>query len=280
MSYVKGPLLYTGNKYRLMPQIDVLLPNNVSTFVDLFGGGGTVSFNAKADKVIYNDILTPVVEMLKNLHQIDTDKLLESIDSIILEYNNLETKEDYLRLRADRNEDLDWLKLYILTCFSYNNGIRFNKKGGFNMTSGIGRNKYNPRTKENLIRFKEHIEDKNIVYSNKSFTDFDFSILTKDDFVYVDPPYLISLATYNEDSWSEESEKLLYELLDNLDSRGIRFAFSNVIEHKGKENHSLKEWSKKYTTHVLDMHYNNTWTATKKVDNRKQKTVEVLITNY
>lgn len=36
--YIKSPLNYTGGKYKLLPQIIPMLPSNINTFVDLFGG--------------------------------------------------------------------------------------------------------------------------------------------------------------------------------------------------------------------------------------------------
>jgi adenine-specific DNA-methyltransferase len=37
--YVKSPLNYTGGKYKLLSQILPLFPNEIDTFIDLFGGG-------------------------------------------------------------------------------------------------------------------------------------------------------------------------------------------------------------------------------------------------
>ena len=53
---VKSPLNYTGGKFKLLPQILPLLPNDIDTFIDLFGGGLNVGVNVKANKIIYNDI--------------------------------------------------------------------------------------------------------------------------------------------------------------------------------------------------------------------------------
>ena len=36
---IKSPLNYTGGKFKLLPQILPLFPNDINTFVDLFGGG-------------------------------------------------------------------------------------------------------------------------------------------------------------------------------------------------------------------------------------------------
>lgn len=40
MKYIKSPLNYVGGKFKLPPQIIALFPDNINTFVDLFGGGG------------------------------------------------------------------------------------------------------------------------------------------------------------------------------------------------------------------------------------------------
>ena len=102
--------------------------------------------------------------------------------------------------------------------------------------------------------------------------------LTPNDFVYCDPPYLITCATYNEkDGWNEQCEKDLLNLLDNLNSQGVRFALSNVLFSKGKTNDILIEWSKKYNIHHLDYTYQNCSYHTK---DKNTKPDEVLITNY
>ena len=67
----------------------------------------------------------------------------------------------------------------------------------------------------------------------------------------------------------------LYKVLDELNKRKVKFALSNVIEHKGKENILLKEWSKKYKTIYLTSDYSNSSYNTK-----RDKSIEVLIINY
>lgn len=66
------------------------------------------------------------------------------------------------------------------------------------------------------------------------------------DFVYCDPPYLITTATYNENNkWIEQDEQDLLGIIDNLNDRNIKFGVSNVLESKGQQNQILKEWCKK-----------------------------------
>ena len=118
------------------------------------------------------------------------------------------------------------------------------------------------------------------------FDKFDFSDLTPNDFVYCDPPYLITTGTYNDGKrgftgWNEQEERKLLTLLDALNQKNIRFALSNVIAHKGKNNDLLSDWLKKrpdYEVHYLKADYGNANYQTLVRD--KNASVEVLITNY
>lgn len=67
--------------------------------------------------------------------------------------------------------------------------------------------------------------------------------------------------------------------LDKVNSKGIKFAMSNVLLHKGKVNDALNMWSKKYKVHFLNYNYNNSSYNLKDRD-KNTKTIEVLITNY
>lgn len=139
--------------------------------------------------------------------------------------------------------------------------------------------------KRNLIEFISKLKSINAEFVNLSFTNFDFSSLTNKDFVYCDPPYLITTGTYNDgrrgfEGWTKKDEINLLNILDDLDQRKVKFALSNVLDHKGKSNTILKDWikSKKYVVNYLDHHYSNSnyQTAVK----GKNSSTEVLITNY
>ena len=54
-TYIKSPLNYHGNKYKILPQIIPLFPKSFDTFVDAFGGSATVLLNANANKYIYRE---------------------------------------------------------------------------------------------------------------------------------------------------------------------------------------------------------------------------------
>ena len=117
-----------------------------------------------------------------------------------------------------------------------------------------------------------------IQFSSKDFRELDLDTLGDNDFVYCDPPYLITVASYNENGgWGEQAEIDLLAKLDALDKAGVKFGLSNVFESKGKENTILKEWDKGYTVHYLDHTYSNCSYHKK---DKQSKDIEVFITNY
>ena len=96
----------------------------------------------------------------------------------------------------------------------------------------------------------------------------------KDDYVLLDPPYLISQSEYNK-LWNENHEKQLYRLLDELDKQGIKFGITNLVYHKGKTNKIFDKWSKTYFAFEISSNYISFNDNTVKAGSK-----EVFVTNY
>jgi len=301
MSYIKSPLNYVGGKYKLLPQIIPLFPKDIDTFYDLFCGGCNVGINVEAKQIVANDMLSPVIDMFQtfatNTKENIFKKILEIIEIYELSDSTKQTyadygcdssdglgkynKDAYLKLRQDYNLLRDRSEksflFYTLCCYSFSNHIRFNSSGGFNVP--YGKRDFNSSMRENLNKFLDHLKKINITFTSLNFQEFNITNFKPNDFIYCDPPYLITTANYNENGgWHEIKEYELLNYLDNANNNNIKFALSNVLEHKGKSNDILKEWSKKYTIHNLSFSYSNSNYNTKNRD--KNSTQEVLITNY
>ena len=67
-----------GAKHKPLPQILPLFPPGIDTFVDLFGGG-EVTFNTKANRYIYNEKSTPLVNIFENLD----DQFIDEVKKVI-----------------------------------------------------------------------------------------------------------------------------------------------------------------------------------------------------
>lgn len=285
-TYIKSPMNYTGGKYKLLPQILPLFPTEINTFVDLFTGGGNIAVNVNANKIIANDFEPHIIDIYKTFQKYEIEELIKTIELAIQRFGlTIENADNFNKFREYYNKHIEDgysfimpIMLYVLICYSFNHQFRFNSKGEFNMPFGKNRSQWNDSMKKNLINFHKAITEKNIIFTNKNFNELKVNKLTPNDFVYCDPPYLITCATYNEkDGWNETHEKELLELLDNLNMQNIKFALSNVLFSKGKTNDMLIEWSKKYNVHHLDYTYQNCNYHTK---DKNSKPDEVLITNY
>ena len=279
MEYIKSPLNYVGGKYKLLPQIMNYIPKDINTCVDLFCGGLDFSINVKANKIISNDIITPIIKMYQYFNVTATDEIINKIEYNIKQYSlSRINKEGYLRLRNNYNTNYSPIDLMTLIAYCYNNQIRFNSKFQFNRAFGKNRSSFNDCMKNNLVQMINKIHNTNIIFTNIDYQNYMFNNLKMNDFVYCDPPYLITNADYSiQARWDENKEEKLLNILDNLNENNIKFALSNVIEHDGKENNILKEWSRKYIVHNLNNTYTNS-NASKKIKNGISD--EVLITNY
>ncbi len=283
---IASPMNYIGGKYKILPQILPLFPDNIGTFVDLFCGGCNVGINVSAKKTVFNDNLSFLVDLYKQFNSLSINEILNHIETRIKQFNlSLTNKDGYLALRKLYNQEKNPLDLFVLTAYSFNHQIRFNNSHEFNNPFGKERSCFNEHMKNNLLSFLKELETKNVKFTSKNFDDFDFSGLSFNDFVYCDPPYLITTGTYNDGKrgftgWSEIQERKLLQILDDLNEKNVSFALSNVLEHKGKENLILKNWIKEnnYFASYISKNYANSNYHT--IDRNKNSTVEVLITNY
>ena len=299
---ISCPFNYTGGKFKLLEQLQPLFDKK-EVFLDLFSGGGNVGINSSSAKIIFNDLNDKLIDLIKFIKDTDTDVLLKQIDDIIERYDLSNTssygysyynsdssrglaeynKRRFLKLREDFNnkvlsQKIDYSMLYVLMVFSFNNQIRFNQKGLFNLP--VGKRDFNSKMRNKLMLFSEELKSKDVQFIKKDFREISLDDFSQDTFIYCDPPYLITNATYNENGmWTEKEEKDLLKFLDKANEKGFRFALSNVLKSKNKRNDILYNWieSKGYYCNRLNKSYSNSNYHRK---NKNSISEEVLITNY
>lgn len=297
--FVKSPLNYTGGKHKLLPQITKFFPNEIDVFYDVFSGGANIGINAKAKNIICIEKNRYVVNLLKLIQNNNFEDLNETVIDIInkfglsqsyikgYDYYNAESsaglgqcnKNAFLELRNEFNKDKTRIDLLlVLVLYSFNNQIRFNKNGDFNLP--VGKRDYNGNSRKNVAAFNQISNEKKIIFRTQDFREIEKADLQKNDFIYLDPPYLLGLASYNElGGWTKKDEEDLYVLLSRLNKKGVRFALSNVLEHKGATNKIMKNWVEKNNFKINKLNYdykNSNYHSTAK----NNITIEVLITNY
>lgn len=291
-----------GDKYKLLPEIAQHFPNEINCFIEPFTGGGSVYLNVRAKKYLLNDIDTEIMALHKFLIESskDKDQFFKKLTRVIKTYGLSRSfiedvvpqelkkkfvktyyarfnKPGYLKLRDNFNQDKnDYLKLYVLLIYGFNRILRFNREGRFNLP--VGNVDFNRNTENAVNNYFSVVKGKKLKLSTKDFISFlDDINFEKGDFVYLDPPYLITFSEYNK-FWNEERENDLLEYLDFLTDQKVNWALSNVTDYSKRgerlENKILKKWMEKYQVKNIKSNYIS-------FHNNSQKIIkEVLIKNF
>ena len=294
----RSPFFYTGDKYKIINELKNYFPKEIDKFIEPFVGGGSVFLNSNAKSFYENDIDKNIMSIHNFLSSFSsTDDLLNILFSKIEEYNfscsykgktvpqELKSKyvktyfakhnaDSYKKLKEKYNasDRSDIADLYLLLIYGFNRMLRFNQKGEFNLP--VGNVDFNQNVVEALTNYVNLTNQKKIYWSNEDYKSFLSKIITtENDFIYLDPPYLITSSEYNK-FWRQKDDDELYSLLDEFTKKKIRFALSNVVTYKDKENIKLLKWAKKYNVYPVKSNYINYH------DNSIKSFSEVLITNY
>lgn len=295
----RSPLFYVGDKYKLYSKISQYFPKKVNRFIEPFTGGGSVFLNVEANEYLLNDIDKNVINIHNFLmEQAENPEIFfENIFQIIQEYKLSHSylqnivpielknkwkktyyakfnKEGFNQLKKDYNSGKanSIIHLYILLIYGFNRMLRFNLKGEYNLPAGNV--DFNKNTLTALNDYFYLTKKKKPTFSSLDFLDFfEKIIFQENDFVYLDPPYLITFSEYNK-IWNKKTEEKLIDFLDYLDEKNVNFAISNVTHYKGKINEQFLKWCQKHYSFEIKSNYISYH------DNSIKEFKEVLITNY
>lgn len=295
----RSPLYYVGDKYRLMAQLSAKFPAKIRHFYEPFVGGGSVFMNVEADKYFVNDVDRHLISIHKYLasNAGNPARFFAAVDAIVRAHGlsrshsedvvPAELKAQYkktyyakfnkagyekLRERVNGRQKNDPLILYVLLIYGFNRMLRFNGEGKFNLP--VGNVDFNANVVNALNDYFAFVKGRAIRFTAKDFRRFfDGVEFGPDDFVYLDPPYLIAASEYNK-LWNAQAEADLLALMDGLNDAGVKFALSNVTHYNGAENRALIRWMQKYAVHEVRSNYINYH------DNSRKNIREVLVVNY
>jgi DNA adenine methylase len=224
-------LKWAGGKLQLIEQFENLFPPGFNNYYEPFIGSGAVFFYLKSKLKPHKVILSDINEELINCFVVVRDRPSELIQ-LLLNHRNNHSKEYYYAVRNVETDRLDSIEsaarlIYLnKTCF---NGLyRVNSKGQFNVPFG---DYDKPGIFDNniLLRASQLLQDVELrVMTFEKVLDF----AGKDDFVYLDPPYIplsktSSFTNYSKDDFSVQEQKKLSEVFTILDSHGCFVMLSN-----------------------------------------------------
>lgn len=215
---------WAGGKQGLAETLVTYFPTPIRKFYEPFIGGGSVLFTMTPDAAVVGDQNEWLLETYAAIRD-DWKKVAAILDTLP------NTRTDFLRIRSVRPESLDLFAraahfIYLnKTCFR---GLfRVNRQGGFNVPYGeYQRAYYDPKNLQAAAKALSHVEIRS--------TDFELTLhdVTKEDFVYLDPPYFklggySDFNRYTRFQFHANDHMRLAAVCREMNDRGIRWAVSN-----------------------------------------------------
>lgn len=292
---IKSPLVYWGSKKRILSQMFEIFPKNINRFFDVFGGSGTVSWNVRSNEIFYNEINKDVIAIIKWIYETDFDKLKKDITDLMKKWGLTNTKyesENYYIKNSNFKmlEQLQQEKEKYKKFLEYS--LKFEKENPLYIYIWYSLSAFYQwqRKEDNILgkviifmkleAWKKWVENKRIHFYNLDFLEFlnKFTFSENTDFVYLDPPYLKTDCKSYNGSYDVDQQKKLFDFLDNLTNKKIKWAMSNV--NNGNDE-ILTKWiaDHNYIENNLNLIYTQ-GKAIAKDFKEKENNNEILITNY
>lgn len=262
-------LKINGKKGKLIPFITQNLPQTYGTVYDVFAGSGIVGLNLVRTKVVFSDINPHIINFYQFLKGPDAPEVIKGY--LEAESPKL-TQEYYLEVRKRFNESHNPLDFLFLTRTCFNGLMRFNSKGGFNTPYCKKDSRF---SKSYITKIYNILKSVHQIVQESDFLLQDFAETIKlagpDDLLYLDPPYFGLHATYF-DTWTEETEKRLFEALNKTPAK---FMMSTWVENGVRRNPMID----KYWGRFKIVTQSHTYHIGANVENRR-KVTEGLILNF
>ena len=209
-----------------MNKLRNFFPETYNRYFEPFIGGGAVFFYLNPEKAIINDLNEELINLYCNVRD-EPQKLMEKLDDL---QENVDDKEFFLDMRS--KEPIDSLEKAVRTVFlnrtCYNGMYRVNSGGKFNVPFGdMG----NPKLyeKKNIIACSQALKKTTILSGDYKKLN---RRIRKNDFVYLDPPYVplsdtSHFTSYTSEKFGEEQQVELLEFCKKIDKKGGLFMLSN-----------------------------------------------------
>ena len=205
-------------------------------WVEPFMGTGVVAFNIRPKNALLCDTNPHLINFYNALKNKEiTSSIVRSFLTIEGEKLLKSNGDYYYEVRQRFNETGSPLDFLFLSRSCFNGMMRFNRKGGFNVTFCRKPNRFAPALITKITNQVENISQI-IDYGNYEFKTQDFtktiSEVSENDLIYADPPYIGRHTDYF-NSWTENDELTLKTKLFN--SRA-KFILSTWLSNKYRTN--------------------------------------------
>lgn len=238
------PIKCQGIKTKLIPFIaQNIFWEGKGVWIEPFLGSGVVAFNLKPENALLCDTNQHIIKFYQSLQNNSINALLvkEQLEQMgaKLAQGGIDY---YYEVRNRFNETGETMDFIFLNRSCFNGLMRFNSKGGFNVPFGHKPNRFAKAYITKIVNQVNNVQ-KIIRSRNWVFKVQDWAVTVgeaqKDDFIYLDPPYIGRHTDYF-NSWSDNDARLLANISYNLP---CKYALSMWLENKYRKNdHIENDW--------------------------------------
>lgn len=267
---MKPLVKYRGGKSKEIPHLIKHIPKYNGRYIEPFFGGGALFFHLEPKRAIINDINSKLISFYLGVKN-DFDTLKEELTEIERVYTNNRRNFEELKSKTpdkrvdDNNEPLyyqirdmfneltekkysDALLYFFINKTAYSGMIRYNAKGEFNVPYGRYANLNTSLVTKSHSKLLANSEIYNLDYSEI------FKMATKDDFMFLDPPYDCVFSDYgnaeHKDGFNERNHIELANQYKNLKCKALMVIGRTPLTEKLYGDYIVDEYGKSYAVNI------------------------------
>lgn len=233
---VKPFLKWAGGKSRLLVDLRSCVPQRYGRYIEPFVGGGAFFFDLAPTEATLSDSNAELISCYQVVRDMP-DELIQALSHYRV------SESEFYRVRALQPDSLPAVEraarfIYLnKTC--YNGVYRVNKRGQFNTPFGHYKS-VALVDKSNLHQASALLQSAELVCQDYQTV---LSYAKKNDFVYLDPPYMpvskyADFKRYTKEFFYEGDHERLAEVFTELSNRGCLVLLSNSYHPKIAELYS------------------------------------------
>lgn len=201
---LQPPLKWAGGKRWQVPHLRPLwLPHSNRRLVEPFCGGLAVTLGLQPERALLNDANPHVINFYRWLKKgLRVSVTMENNEDLFYQHRD---RFNALMHAGKCDSQESAALFYFLNRTGYNGLCRFNSKGEFNVPFGTYK----------TITYSKAFHGFRAAFADWDFTTGDFADipLTRDDFVYADPPYDVEFTAYSQGGFSWDDQIRAAEVL-------------------------------------------------------------------